>query len=1152
MNNLQLLHLALFGACMIFLARKLPRFALDRPVTLAMILSAITLFGFAAIWQSPVELMPNVSYGNVTVFVDVRGGMPPPEVERLVTKPVEEGMGTVSHLRNLISSSKKDRSIVTLEFEPGTDMDLAAMEVREKFLRVKPKLPPEIEKPVIARYEESDAPVYIAALTSDRLAPEALRRLVDADIKEKLMRVSGVANVEVGGGRERKIIVDIDRTRLAAMGLPLKKVVGVLEQNNLNLKTGEVEGSPTLIFGVRTLGAFRTLDDIRAMSLAVAKNGSHIRVKDVAEVKDSYLESESYSRLNARAAVTLYLQKESTANTVRVVGAIEKEIDRFRARLPSGVEVVAISNQKKAIVAAIDSVQMTLLHGIALVVLVLPLFLAKTRFTRGVAGAGLAFVTLLIAGFDLLHWPLTVTLWPVGAIFLAIVLLSWRRPDLRTSFVVALSIPASVFITLALMYLEGVSINVMSLSGLILGIGLLVDNAVVVIEAYDRIVAKNPHLSLREAMLQAAEDMVGPMVGGTLTIIVVFLPFSLLQKQTQLLFAGLSFVVTASLFSSLFVALTLVPALGSRIHPEAAREDGWDDWAGEKWQKLKGRLLPLIAGGVALVLSLLMYFILKTSWLQSLYILTAGAVVLTGLPMVMRYGENLLWALRRRKTVLSVMAGVFAFAAFIFLFTLPKDFMASSEQNEFVIFVELDTGVRLDISNQAVQDVEKAVRDFPKTKMAIKNVSSKVEGWSSKVYVALNDLSERPMSTQEVINALRPEVDKAVEKYAKEYKAFSYFSEPRTGKEIFVEIFGYEYDLMAKLAMDLAGRMGKIPGLSDVKIRYRPGRPQLSVHIDPLRSSLFGLDAKEIADTLHGQMRGLRATTFFDQAQEVETVVRIRPDQHETVEQLKRLLLTMPSGEPIPLIQVARIEGDLSPSEIWHRNRARMIQVSGNLGETSLETAARHVKGAIQKTSFPNEYYADIGGQYEDMMAANRDFWKALMLTVFLVFMVMACQFESTSQPLVIMGTVLLSVIGAVAALCLCGITVTMGVSVGLLMMGGIVVNNGIMLMDRLNTLKRLRPDRSSPELLQQAGLERLRPIFMTKVTTLLGLIPMAMDRSESAALWSPLAITVVGGLISSSLLTLFVIPCLYMTLEDIRKSFPINGFRNFYQVFDI
>ncbi|MCG3204301.1 MAG: Cobalt-zinc-cadmium resistance protein CzcA [Elusimicrobia bacterium] len=1162
MSLIQLVHALLFGALLIAVARKLPAFAMNRPVSLAMLLSAISIFGVAALIHLPVELMPNVAYGNVTIFVDVRGGMPPPEVERLVTKPIEEAMGSVSRLRNLVSSSKKDRSIVTLEFEPGIDMDLAALEVREKFLRVKPKLPPEIEKPVIARYEESDAPIYITALTSEKYTPEELRRLVDSGLKEKLIRVDGVANVEVGGGRERKIIVDIDRNRLASVGLPIKKVVGVLEQNNLNLRTGEVSGSPTLLFGVRTVGAFRSLDDIRNMTLAVTKNGGRVRVKDVADVKDSYLESESYSRLNAKSAVTVYVQKESSANTVKVAAAVEKEARQFKETLPAGIELVTISNQRKAILSAINSVKMTLLYGVALVVLVLPVFLAKTRFTRTVAALVLAALAANVFFFHLMRWDLNNSVWLVAPVLIGVMAFAVRRPDLRTSLVVAASIPVSVFMTLAFMYLEGITINVMSLSGMILGIGLLVDNAVVVIEAYDRIKTEHPELPLKEAMARAAHEMVGPMVAGTLTIVVVFLPFSLLQKQTQILFAGISFVVTASLFSSLFVALTLVPALGSLIDPREMRLTFNDQKVALKLSELKNRFnlaqqkwVPVVERlksnfrreiavfiGVSLLIIGAMRIFFHVPLIEGIYVLAAAAVIGAGLLMVLRYEKNLRWSLANRKKVFALIGSVFVFAFLIFVFQLPKDFMASSEQGEFVVFVELDTGVRLDISNRVAEEVEKAVRDYPPTKDAIRNVSSKIEGWSSKIYVTLKDLAERDMTTQDVINTLRPEVDRVVENYAKEYRAFSYFSEPRTGKEIFVEIFGYEYDLMAKIAMEIAGKMGKVSGLSDVKIRYRPGRPQLSVYIDPMRAALFNLDTKEIAETLHAQMRGLRATTFFDEAQEVETVVRVRPDQHETVESMKNLFLTLPQANSpqasqVPLSHVASIKSDLSPSEVWHRNKARMIQVSANLGTTSLEGAAKDVKEILNSMSFPPDYYADIGGQYEDMVTANRDFWKALLLTVFLIFMVMACQFESLSQPLVIMGTVVLSAIGAVAALCLHQTTVTLGVLVGLLMLGGIVVNNGIMLLDKVNLLKKENPDLSQTELLETAARHRIRPIFMTKVTTVMGLIPMALDRSESAVLWSPLAIAVVGGLVSSSLLTLFVIPSLYMTVNEAKQK---------------
>ncbi len=1186
MNPTQLAHLALLGLVVMLVARRLPSFAMTRPVTLGVILTALGVFGAAALLQLPVELMPNVAYGNVTVFIDVRGGMPPPEVERLITKPVEEAMGSVSHLRNLFSSSKKDRAVVTLEFEPGTNMDLAGLEVREKFLRVKHRLPSEIEKPIIARYEESDAPVLIAALTSDHLTPEELRRFVDADLKDRLLRVDGVANVEVGGGRERKIVVDVDRAKLAASGLPIKRAVSILEQNNMNLRAGNVANDPTLVLGVRAVGAFRTLKDIQDITLTVDKNGGRVRLKDIAEVKDSFLENESYSRLDAKSAVTVYVQKESMANTVRVAGQAGEVLESFRERLPKDVQLVIISDQRRAILSSVEAVRITLIYGVALVVLVLPLFLAKTVGSKALAwGFLILLMTTMITSF-IFRLPLAGTEGLAALVAVIMLVMALFRPDLRSAAVVAFSIPVSVCVTLALMYLEGITINVMSLSGIVLGIGLLVDNAVVVMENFDRLALLHPQAPRKDIMDQAAREMEGPMVGGTLTTVVVFLPFSLLAKQTQLLFAGISFTVTASLFASLFVALTLVPALGVLFDPHHFKETRWDEWVKDQWAKVNNLwnpkrqdVIPAKAGIQSVKLSLrnclkpwipafagmtdnemkfglnpfIFSFIVFTvfslaaligytqkSWLSAVAGANAGlagVVVIFGVWRLRRYSENLGKALNHPKIVLGGAALVFIAALTTFIKVLPKDLMASSEQNEFVVFVELDTGVRLDISNDIVQEVERTVRDFGPVKHAVKNVSSKVEGWSSKVYVTLKDRTERRESTQDVIDKLRPEVDKVLEKYADQYKAFCYFSEPRSGKEIFVELFGRDYDTMAKLALEAAGRMGKLPGLSDVKIRYRPGRPQISVIIDPVRAAGFGLDTQEISESLHAQMRGLRATTFYEKSEEVETVVRLAPAQRETLDQMKTLLLALPTGEQIPLANVAKIEGDLSPSEIWHRNRARMIQVSANLGGTSLEAAAKAVKGVLKQVSFPPEYYADIGGQYEDLVQADKDFWKAMVLTLFLVFLVMACQFESYTQPFVIMATVPLSLIGAVAALGVFGATVTLGVSVGLLMLGGIEVNKGIMLIDRIHLLQAENPAGGLAGAIVAAARQRIRPIFMTTATTVLGLVPMALDRSESAVLWSPLAVTVVGGLISSTVLTLFVVPVLY---NNIYKYYSV------------
>jgi Cation/multidrug efflux pump len=332
MSSIQLVHLFFFGLILIIFAARFPRFAIRTPVAYSMLIALIVLVGGSSLSRLPVELMPDIAYGNVTIFIEVRGGMPPPDVERLVTKPVEEAMATVSKMKNILSTSKKHRSVVTLEFEPGTNMALATMEVREKFLRVKSKLPKEIERPIIARYEEADAPVVIAALTSDWQTPEELRRYVDERLKEKLLRIDGVANVEIGGGRERKIIVDIDRNKLVAHGVPIKKVVSILEQNNLNMQVGEITGGMST-FALRELGAYRSVSEIENTGIAMSTKGGMVRLKDIGEIKDSYLEAESYSRLNSKSAVTLYIQKESMTNTVKSPRAYGRRLTSSRPGL---------------------------------------------------------------------------------------------------------------------------------------------------------------------------------------------------------------------------------------------------------------------------------------------------------------------------------------------------------------------------------------------------------------------------------------------------------------------------------------------------------------------------------------------------------------------------------------------------------------------------------------------------------------------------------------------------------------------------------------------------------------------------------------------------------------------------------------------------
>ncbi|MBU1147279.1 MAG: efflux RND transporter permease subunit, partial [Candidatus Omnitrophica bacterium] len=510
----------------------LSEFSVKRPITIFMLFFGIVLVGFVSLQRLPVELKPNIAYGDISIIIAVRGGMPPQEVENLVTKHVEEAVSTASYLENLYSTSKAGESRIWLEFEPGTNMDFAALEVREKFSKIRDKLPREIEKPIIAQYKESDAPVLLLAVTGEGYTPEMLRKVVDEQIKERMLRVEGVANVDVYGGRERKILVEVDKHKLYQYNIPMESVVNSLGANNLNLLAGDIERRKDKYL-VRIMGEFKSLDDIRNIGITTTPQGSILKLKDIAKVKDSFLEPVSYARTDIEPVVSLYIQKESTANTIQVVSDAQEELKLLKNKLDRRIFIKATLNQANTINEAINSVKNSLVYG---------------------------------------------------AIFAVIVLFLFLRNIGPTSIIVA-TIPISVMATFILMYFNQISINVMTLSGLALGIGMLVDNSIVVLDNIDKkkkklaLSAQGQSKDYTQSIVSGASEVGLAIVASTVTTIIVFLPFIFVNKATRMLWSGLALTVTYSLLSSLFVALTLVPMLSDRIRDmrpvRPARPDRW-------------------------------------------------------------------------------------------------------------------------------------------------------------------------------------------------------------------------------------------------------------------------------------------------------------------------------------------------------------------------------------------------------------------------------------------------------------------------------------------------------------------------------------------------------------------------------------------------
>ncbi|MCP4481613.1 MAG: efflux RND transporter permease subunit [bacterium] len=563
------------------------------------------------------------------------------------------------------------------------------------------------------------------------------------------------------------------------------------------------------------------------------------------------------------------------------------------------------SDQSESILSSLYSVQMTILYGTVLVILVLGLFLSKTRTSKNIIKLLLSFLLINLTVFYFLGIPLESSRWIVLSVLAILILvgLLWRR-DIILSFVVVFSIPVSLFITLIFMYLEKFTLNVISLSGLVLGIGLLVDNSIVVLENFDLIRQKFKAKSFKEQIELAAKQMASPMIGGTLTTIVVFLPFFLLQKQAQLMYAGIAFTVITSLLASLFSALFLLSFLTSKlVGYENIKEKYKSRIQGSINKPLKiisritvilksfylilssSKLITFILIGIFFtVISFLVFKLTKRVDLTA-FIVSVIGILLLGAFKFKDYHTSLVWAIDKRKIIVSLILFLFIAAIFVFIFRLPKDFMASREENEFIVFVELTSGIKLDICDEIVKEVETTIQEIPEVKDMIKSVSSRVEGWSSKVYVSLVSSAKRDLSTKQVIDKLRPKL----ENIGQEYDTFIHFSEAKKGKEIFVEIYGDNYKTLSDLSMQIASLMGKVSAFSDEKIRYRPGQSEMSIKLDPKRVKILGTDNKAIADSLHAQIRGVRATSFYDEGEEIETILRLKPDQRKTLEQVKGL-----------------------------------------------------------------------------------------------------------------------------------------------------------------------------------------------------------------------------------------------------------------------
>ena len=1033
----------------------LPKFSVERPVTIIMIVVGIMIFGVVSLMLLPQELFPQITYPQLTVVTPYANAAPE-EIETLITKPIEEAVGTVAGVKKIYSISKEGLSLVIAEFGWNQNINFAALGMREKIDLIKERLPREAEEPIVLPYNPFDRPILILSVTSsgDR-SPLSLRDLARRMLKDELEKVEGVASATISGGLEREIRVDVDQDKLQARQVSLLDVSKAVSSSNLNYPAGTIKES-FYEYLIRTLGEFEKVRDIDDISIGsgmsdeelygnqagasgarnsgtISKDKRLIYLKDVATVTDSLKERMSYSRYNGNENVSISIQKQALGNTVRIINRVKKKISELEKDLPKDINVAVVYDQSKFIKSSITGV-----------------------------------------------WDAA---WQ-GGILVFIVLFYFLR-NFRSSIIVTLTIPVSLMATFALMYFSGVSINMMSLGGLAFGVGTLVDAAIVVIENIYTHIEKG--MNAKEAAILGANEVAVAVAGSVLTTVVVFLPLIFVVGITGQILKDFSLTVTFSLLVSWVTAVTIIPLLASRGIKLSVQE-------------------PKAVRG-----------------LRKIYANISERFI------------------GHRGRYLSITLAMFLASMIIFAF-LDKELMPKVDQGQFVIKIDMPSGTRLAVTNEVSRRIEKFIMDIPEVESVNVTVGSSQESGSRQVLdrltssqseIAVNLKAKRSLKSADIVQLIKDkipalDVGKARFEYILQENVLS------TGMQaqapVTIEIKGNDLKELYDLTQNIQNGLSKIAGIYGIKNNLAEASPEAKIFIDKDKASMYGLSVTDIAQTAIIALKGSVASKFKEKGQEYDIRVRLREKDRNDFTKLGRLQMQSPMGMSVPLESVSKFGKGKGPSEIKRTNQERVASVYANIYDRPLKDVYGDVNAMIGKLSVPKNYVVKLTGESEDMKASFDSLRNAIIAIILLVYMVMAALFESLLQPFIIMLTVPLALMGVAFGLFVTNTSVSAYVFIGVGILGGIVVNNAIVLMDYINLLR--SKGLSVKDAAKAASGARLRAILMTALTTILGLVPMALLSGEGAELRTPMAITVMSGLLIATFLTLVVIPTIYISFD--------------------
>ncbi|MFO7848196.1 MAG: efflux RND transporter permease subunit [Balneolaceae bacterium] len=1076
--------------------RNLSKIAVARPVTSLMISLILIGFGLFGLSNLRLNLYPDVSFPTITVYTTYEG-VAPEDMETLITRPIEESIGSVSGIERVRSQSSQGASVVRLNFNWGTDLFFAETEVRKRLDQIRRSLPDDAEQPVVFSYDPNDEPIVVLTLTSDTRSPRELRTLSTQQLEQRLERIPGVASASTAGGLTRQINVQISNAQMRSYNLDIGDIASRLQQENVQVPAGELSEGETS-YSLRTIGEFENVEEIRN-SIVSEVNGNPVYLEDVASVEDGISQPIGNVRVEGNDGVIINLYKQSDSNIVTAAGGITESLDELRSILPAGVELDILTNRADFIEMSINNLILTAIQAIFLVMAMLLLFLRSGR----------------------------------------------------SSLIVAVSIPVSIITTFSIMNWADVSLNIISLSGLTLAVGLVVDNAVVVLENIFRF--KEEGQDGATSSVNGAREVATPIVVSTLTTLVVFLPVLFVPGIAGLLFRDLALTISFALIVSVLVALTIIPVMSSKLFQKELSTSGEN-------QTMLQRLLAWSRQSVRNRILSLPVFLVVIPLYPIIYVLRIAKDRVSGVftkrvePFLTRQLDRLENAYSRAVNRALKHSGLIVISSFILLiaslpifFLLGGEFFPEVDENNIVLEVQREPGVNLFELERTVLQMEEIIRnEVPEARLVVSDYGDKtgIEGADNPggnqgtVRIELTPVEDRDRSQFEITASLLERMRDVPGANIKEVREDPLSPDGETG--LIVQVYGFDPDVRQELTSVAMDGLQDTEGIASVFSTSDQGRPELRIEMDRERISRVGLNTSQVATAVSNAVRGDIATTFVDEGVEFEVLVQLSPMDRSQSNSLDDLQLQTASGTWMPLSNLARIERYTGPSSIMRVNQERMNEITADLAGIDLQTATERTRAILNNMEWPEGYRYEVAGSAEDQQQSFQYLLFAFLIAGILTYMVMASQFESLVEPFIIIVTIPLALTGVLLMLWITSTPVSVTAMVGLVLLTGIVVNNGIVMIDYIKILQARGNERI--QAIANGATRRLRPILMTALTTILAMVPLALQIGAGSETWSPMARTVIGGLTMSTILMLFAVPCMYNIVNSWVERFGFNA----------